>query len=177
MNIREAIEKSCDRHTICIVKEALFCKVYEESAWRFVTFVKQNQPGSKYVKKVDMDVVSIGFPKTGLAGILAIAAQRGFVLVREEETWLAIKTTDEPEGHFAAWKQAIVANTAMAAEKPLPPSKTTDEDHEKYRSLLREIEMYPVAESTPLQSMVFLAGMQGKIKGIRKIDGIASIAP
>jgi hypothetical protein len=35
MNIEEAVAKSAESLTIFIVKEALFCNVYEESAWRF----------------------------------------------------------------------------------------------------------------------------------------------
>ena len=72
MGIQEAVAKSAESLTIFIVKEALFCNVYEESAWRFIELVKPYKPIKKRVKKLKMDVVSIGFPKSQLPGLLNI---------------------------------------------------------------------------------------------------------
>jgi hypothetical protein len=74
MEIREAIEKSCGSLSICIIKEALFCTVYEESAWRFVHAIRPYKPLKKLVKKIGAEVVSLGFPKTELPGLRAIAS-------------------------------------------------------------------------------------------------------
>jgi hypothetical protein len=64
MTIDEAVTKSAENLTIFIVKEALFCNVYEQSAWRFIELIKPYKPIKKRVKKLNMDVVSIGFPKS-----------------------------------------------------------------------------------------------------------------
>ena len=84
MNIEEAVEKSAESLTIYIIKEALFCNVYEESAWRFIELIKPYKPIKKRVKKLNMDVVSIGFPKSQLPAILDIVSQNGFTLTQEE---------------------------------------------------------------------------------------------
>ena len=77
MGIQEAVAKSAESLTIYIVKEALFCNVYEESAWRFIELVKPYKPIKKRVKKLNMDVVSIGFPKSQLPGLINIVEQNG----------------------------------------------------------------------------------------------------
>jgi len=65
MEIREAVEKSCGSLTICIIKEALFCKVYEESAWRFTTLLKPYKPICKFGKKCKWTWFRQGSPLPG----------------------------------------------------------------------------------------------------------------
>ena len=107
MGIQEAVAKSAESLTIYIVKEALFCNVYEESAWRFVELIKPYKPIKKRVKKLNMDVVSIGFPKSQLPAILDIVSQNGFTLSQEEPSSLILKTLSEPDTNFSEWKQNI----------------------------------------------------------------------
>ena len=52
MNIEEAVAKSAESLTIFIMKEALFCNVNEEGAWRFIELVKPYTPIKKRVKKL-----------------------------------------------------------------------------------------------------------------------------
>ncbi len=73
MTIEEAVVKSAENLTIFNVKEALFCNVYEESAWWFIELIKPYKPIKERVKKLNMDIVSIGFPKSQLPAIPEIA--------------------------------------------------------------------------------------------------------
>jgi len=58
MTIKDSIEKSVKPFTIFVVKEALFCTVYEQSAWRFAHAVRPNKSVKKFVKKLGSEVVS-----------------------------------------------------------------------------------------------------------------------
>ena len=107
MTIDEAVTKSAESLTIYIAKEALFCNVYEQSAWRFIELIKPYKPIKKRVKKLNMDVVSIGFPKSQLTAISEIAHKNGFTLAQEESGSLTIKITGEPDVNFDEWKQSM----------------------------------------------------------------------
>lgn len=166
MSIREAVEKSGESFTIFIVKEALFCKVYEESAWRFIELVKPYKPGKKRVKKLNMDVVSIGFPKSQLPAILDIVSQNGFTLMQEEQSSLTIKTLSEPDTNFAEWKQQIAMNLI---EQPGLNNHFLVGNQIDFYSIVNEVELFSVADHTPMQGMQFLIDLQNRIKLVKKM--------
>jgi hypothetical protein len=166
MNIEEAVAKSAENLTIFIVKEALFCNVYEESAWRFIALVKPYKPIKKRVKKLNMDVVSIGFPKSQLPGLLTIVEQNGFTLVQEESGSLTIKILSEPDIKFAEWKQNIPLNLP---EKPVLTDQSISSNQVELFSIVQEVELFTVADHTPMQSMQFLIDLQNKIKLVKKM--------
>jgi hypothetical protein len=166
MGIQEAVAKSAESLTIYIVKEALFCNVYEQSAWRFIELIKPYKPIKKRVKKLNMDVVSIGFPKSQLYAISEIARQNGFTLAQEESGSLTIKIPVEPYINFDEWKQSIPLNLM---EKPCLTDQSISGNQFEWFSIVKEVELYTVADHTPMQSMQFLIDLQNKIKLVKKM--------
>ena len=166
MTIDEAVTKSAESLTIFIVKEALFCNVYEQSAWRFIELIKPYKPIRKRVKKLNMDVVSIGFPKSQLPVISEIAHQNGFTLAQEESGSFTIQILGEPDVNFDEWKQSIPLNLM---EKPGLTDQSISESQVELFSIVKEVELFTVADHTPMQSMQFLIDLQNKIKLVRKM--------
>jgi len=166
MTIEEAVAKSSESLILFIVKETLFCNVYEQSAWRFVELIKPYKPSKKCVKKLNMDVVSIGFPKSQLPAILEIAIQNGFVIVHEEQGSITIKTLSEPDTNFAEWKQNIAMNLI---EKPGLNNHFPTGNQIDFYSIVKDVELFTVADHTPMQSMQFLIDLQNRIKLVRKM--------
>lgn len=160
MRIDEAISKSSEPLTIFIVKDALFCNVYEESAWRFSEFIKPYKPTRKRVKKLNMDVVSIGFPKSQLPALLQKANQLGFLIENEETGWLSVKLSREPEKPFLHWKEGIPLYSVehLKAEPLQVGTPSVD-----YSLVIGEISSFSVADHTPMQTMLFLVDIQNKI--------------
>ena len=166
MGIQEAVAKSSESLTIYIVEEALFCNVYEQSAWRFVELIKPYKPIKKRVKKLNMDVVSIGFPKSQLPAISEIARQNGFTLDREESGSLTIQISGEPDVNFDEWKQHIPLNLM---EKPGLTDQSFSGNQVDLYSIVNQVELFTVADHTPMQSMQFLIDLQKKIKLVKKM--------
>jgi len=166
MDIREAVEKSNEKLTVFIVKEALFCKAYEESAWRFVALIKPYKPSRKSVKKLNMDVVSIGFPKSQLSTILALAQQNGFTLEQEESGSLILKILSEPETSFADWKQNVAINDL---EKPDLKGNNITGNQAGLWAIVREVEQFSIAENSPMRCMQFLSELQNSIKLVKNL--------
>ena len=166
MTIDEAVTKSAESLTIYIVKEALFCNVYEQSAWRFIELIKPYKPIKKRVKKLNMDVVSIGFPKLQLPAISEIAHKNGFTLAQEEPGSLTITIPSEPYFNFDEWKQNIPLNLP---EKPGLKDQRISGNQVELFSIVKEVELFTVADHTPMQSMQFLIDLQNKIKLVKKM--------
>jgi hypothetical protein len=166
MTIQESIEQSAEPLTIFIVKEALFCTVYEQSAWLFVHLVRPYKPVKKFVKKLAAEVVSMGFPKSQLQAIHSLALDRGW-LITDEPGRMIILVKEEPVVPFQDWKQSVslsLDQKSMVSEQP-----TEYPVREAISKIADEIQSYNVADHTPMQSMQFLIDMQNKIKLVRKM--------
>jgi hypothetical protein len=166
MGIQEALARSSESLTICVVKEALFCNVYEQSAWRFIEFIKPYKPIKKRVKKLDMEVVSIGFPRSQLSVIFEITQQNGFTLVVEESGVFTIKILNEPMVNFEEWKQNI---PLQLSEKSDLIDQSISLNRVGLFSIVQELELFTVADHTPMQSMQFIIDIQNKIKMVKKM--------
>ena len=53
-------------HCIYFYREGIFLKAYERSAYAFVTGVQSFKIKNRFVKNVNQEIVSIGFPSEGL---------------------------------------------------------------------------------------------------------------
>jgi hypothetical protein len=113
-----------------------------------------------------MDVVSIGFPKSQLPGLLNIVEQNGFTLAQQESGSLTIKILTEPDVNFAEWKQNIPLNLP---EKPVLTDQSISSNQVELFSIVKEVELFTVADHTPMQSMQFLIDLQNKIKLVKKM--------
>ena len=127
--------------------------MYEQSAWRFVELIKPYKPTKKMVRKLNIEVVSIGFPKSQLSAISEIAHQKGFILSQEASGPLTIQIPGEPDINFDEWKQKIPLSLS---EKPVLTDQSISDNQVELFSIVKEIELFTVADHTPMQSMQFL---------------------
>ncbi len=111
-----------------------------------------------------MDVVSIGFPKSQLSTILALAQQNGFTLEQEESGSLILKILNEPETSFADWKQNVALNDL---EKPDLKGSNITGNQAGLWAIVREVEQFSIAENTPMRCMQFLSELQNSIKLVK----------
>ncbi len=159
MDVSEIIRASGGPNCIYIVKEALFCKVYEESAWRFHAFIRPYKPVKKYVRKYGKELVTIGFPKSLLEGIVKVASDNAYTVTGESETYISFITEKEPDRPFDQWKeqlQSVEPTKAIVEEPFIPMAQKGDIEW--------EIEHFPVANRTPMQCMEFIINLQTRIK-------------
>jgi hypothetical protein len=113
-----------------------------------------------------MDVVSIGFPKSQLPAISEIAYKNGFTLAQEESGSLTIKIASEPDVNFDEWKLSIPLNLM---EKPGLTNQSISGNQFEWFSIVKEVELFTVADHTPMQSMQFLIDIQNKLKLVKKM--------
>lgn len=69
MTLKEKIERECPTH-IHLYREGIFWKLYNQSAFHFSQLIKPYQVKKKYMKTLNMEIVSIGFPQSVLTNAL-----------------------------------------------------------------------------------------------------------
>ena len=71
-NLQEILKtESENTDKIHFYREGVFYKAYEKSAYLFVTYVKPFMVKKQFVKSVNQEVVSIGFPTNSLRSYFA----------------------------------------------------------------------------------------------------------
>ena len=124
MTFREIIERE-DQNTdsIWLYREGLFMKAYERSAFFAHTLIHEFKLSKRYIKTVNMDVISLGFPEQTIPKWL-----NGYVYEWVQDGLLRChmrKAFDEVEFHN--WKEVVKVNvgdrftphTAVIEKSPL----------------------------------------------------------
>ena len=107
MTFREIISREEQNNdSIWLYREGMFMKAYERSAYFAHTIIHEFKLSRRYVKTVNMDVISLGFPEQTvpkwLNGYVYEYVQDGLICCRTR------KQFDEVEFHN--WKEAVSVN-------------------------------------------------------------------
>ena len=154
--------------------EGLFCKCYNEDAMVFVEHVKSYKVVSKFIKNVGEEVLSIGFPVSELEkGSIttelissAIGATKTEQL--EKQVVFSIENKDLKK-NYASWRIEMLALTVMSGrhcERSEAISTPTRPDCFVPRNdvLIRMIQEFDLANSTPMQGLMFVQELKKHIQ-------------
>ena len=114
-----------DPGCIHLVRDRLFWQAWERSAFLFVRLLRPYRVHHRFVKKVGMDLVWLGFPESVLPALQAESAADGWEWNQVTNDHVKITGIPAQQG-FEEWKEKIVADFARpekAEEKNLlePP--------------------------------------------------------
>jgi len=146
----EDIIKTEDNTSIFLHNEGLFWRSYEYSAYAFVNSIKQYNVKKKFIKKVESDIVFIGFPDSTLGNILALCKQKGFA-VNKNYKLITIELKTKIEG-YVKWKDEIKVEESNNSKK-------------NDATLIERIASYPLATKTPMEAQQFLYKLQMELNG------------
>lgn len=130
-----------DNQNVHLHNEGLFWRSYEYSAYAFVKNIKQYNAKKKFIKKVNSEIVFIGFPDSTLNNILALCKQNGFV-INKSNNLIKIELSTKKEG-FEIWKDEIEIAESNKVKK-------NDSD------LIERIAGFPLATKTPIRGVDML---------------------
>lgn len=101
---------------ILLLREGMFWKAYQEAAYLFVTYLRPYQVNRTYVKKVQTDVFSLGFPVPSTAKVLSA------VSYHEDGDRLVI-SLDSPfdELGYLCWRDSVTVQPSVSRK---PSSET-----------------------------------------------------
>ena len=144
------ILKTEDNTNVILHNEGLFWRAYEYSAFAFVKNIKPYNAKKKFIKKVNNDIVFIGFPDSTLDTILDLCKQNGFE-INKTESIISVVLLKKFEG-FEKWKNGIEYTESNKTKKG---SSTLSE----------RIVSFPLATKTPMEAQQFLYELQMEING------------
>ena len=116
MTVKEIIQiENGNRNTIILLREGIFWRAYEKSAYAFSMQVHPYKPTRKWVIAVKQDVVSLGFPVSAAENVLNGCK----VLMRQEARLVLAASPIDPDG-FEVWKQTVPRSLPPAVVVPEP---------------------------------------------------------
>lgn len=131
-----------------LYKEGVFWVAYEEAAYR-ISQIKKLKPTKKYIKSIQQEVVSVGFPPTSLAEVLA-----HFTLKKQKDTMITLEIdTRVEQSLYNKWKQAVEVKTRETQSH----SPAYDES---IQVLVERIGSFKLHLASPMDCMHFVEELQ-----------------
>ena len=145
MSIKDKIEKEDGQRVYCY-KQGAFWVAYEQSAY-IICQSKAYKPIKKWIKNINREVITIGFPPKSLEQWQEIAQPIG---VEEQENFRTFELKNKVLAtDYQLWKRGIVLQEQNA-------TKTT-------QKLEQKIKQFPLANSTPIEAFLFLEKLQKEL--------------
>ncbi len=157
-----------NKNSIFLIKEGIFWRCYEYSAFLFVKNIKEFHITKKYIKNVKQNIIFIGFPDNILKQILKSVEtiHVSSLHVIKKETIIEIKGFADTEG-FEQWKSGIKlkVNTSRDESRFVSASKPNVSILVGFNHIIEKIRNYPSANKTPIETFNFLVQIQKEING------------
>lgn len=163
MNLKEKLEaEQQDEPLVFLYMEGMFWKAYEQSAMRFTKEVKAYRLQKRFVKTVNSEIVSIGFPDGSLQDVLK---GRDFMKVNEKLLSFRVETAFTA-AEFDEWKSVLPlecegASSALAAALA---GKVDARFSEAERNVLSQLAAFRVEKASPLECMLLVSDLQALLK-------------
>lgn len=160
MGIENIIEsESLNNGEIHLYLEGMFWKAYQRSAFIFVNQVTSFKITKKYVKLVDENVVSLGFPKDSL---VTHFKQEQIEMINKKE--LIIKGYKFDIQSYQSWLNALPLSMTNL-EKLLSMDQYTRDELNKEKRVLDLLRTFKIEKSTPVDCMMFVIKAKGILDG------------
>lgn len=148
-------DKETPANVIRLVKvSGGFLRAYNKSAWKFHTFIVDYKLKRQFVKNINEEVVSLGFPEGSLHNVAAerrfLATELGYDLeLREDE-----KIGDDSA--YEQWVAAIPMSNMSKSDVDALPLVGLEAEKE----VVRLIRLFPVERKTPIDCQTFLVQLR-----------------
>jgi hypothetical protein len=153
MTIKEKIQHT-DASTVNFHKEGIFWMAYEQSAYA-VCKLKEYKANKKFVKAVNAEVVSVGFPDKALGGILSY-----FEIQQKTDSQISLRTRGELSLQTVQqWKAEL---PLVEKAHPTVPAGTVSNSPvgSLKQCVCQQLHSFDLANATPMRCMVFLSELK-----------------
>ncbi|MCB9291517.1 MAG: hypothetical protein H6559_00055 [Lewinellaceae bacterium] len=141
---------------ILLLREGLFWRAYQLSAFLFSTHIRPLKVTSRHVKVVKANLAYVGFPDKILEGIVQAAGEKGWNIERQEKQIRIIVGLPVDRAAYQQWFEA----QAPSEEESAATFPYLGQD-----KILEKIRSYPIMEKTPLETQRFVLELQKEING------------
>lgn len=180
MTVKDIIHlESGNQATIILLREGIFWKAYEKSAFAFFHQVHPYKPIRKWVQTVKGDLISLGFP---MASTDSVLKDREILLQQEDRLVLSALPIVQEE--FESWKQSVsmtlpdtgqrtlstTAETIVTSSgdlRPVAPVVASvyqgSSSTAFYEQLVESIRFFNLESKTPVECMLFLMELKRRL--------------
>jgi hypothetical protein len=148
-----SINKKIVHSSLCSVnlyKEGIFWTAYGQSAY-YVWLLKGYKPTKKRYKKMDKEVVQIGFPKVD-----ELLENQNISIVAQQDTFVSFNTITPIElVDFKSWKNTLTSMPIGA--------KTTTTTTNIQQEIIDSINVFGCMNKTPVEALLFIDELKTKI--------------
>ncbi|MBU0485442.1 MAG: hypothetical protein KKB30_13135 [Proteobacteria bacterium] len=153
MNTQEKIDLAVDPARLYLHKEGIFYTIYNQHAMLFVENIKELKVKCKFVKVVNQDVYSCGFPASIIEEIKQQLVDRKGVVEESAQMVTVTGVNWQTESDYGEWRQQQKNNEDLVEKSSSPNSL----------DLVREVAGFQVMHRTPMDAMNFIITLQEKI--------------
>lgn len=155
-NLQEILKtESENTDKIHFYREGVFYKAYERSAYIFVTRIKPFMVKRLFIKCVNREVVSIGFPTNSLRSYFAADK----ITEKGNEVEVILDTAIVPDD-FEKWREGIAMTPAKETIVKNKNTHITSEAVGSDELIVTKIKTFPIEVKTPLECMIFLSELK-----------------
>ncbi len=155
-NLQEILKtESENTDKIHFYREGVFYKAYEKSAYIFVTRIKPFMVKRLFIKCVNREVVSIGFPTNSLRSYFAADK----ITEKGNEVEVILDTAIVPDD-FEKWREGIAMTPAKETIVKNKNTHITSEAVGSDELIVTKIKTFPIEVKTPLECMIFLSELK-----------------
>lgn len=154
-------------HTIILLREGIFWKAYEKSAYAFHHQIQPYKLTKKHVPSVNGELVSLGFP-TGVTDNLL----SGRKVLLSEDYKMIIESESIDIAAFEAWKEQIplmapavkdgVVREGIVTMTRTPHSVTLPHGTDVVK-IIENIKLFNLESKTPVECMLFLMDIKKQL--------------
>lgn len=154
-------------HTIILLREGIFWKAYEKSAYAFHHQIQPYKLTKKHVPSVNGELVSLGFP-TGVTDNLL----SGRKVLLSEDYKMIIESESIDLAAFEAWKEQVplmapvvkdgVAKEGMVTMTRTPRPVALPHGTDVVR-IIENIKLFNLESKTPVECMLFLMDIKKQL--------------
>lgn len=180
MTVKDIIHlESGNQATIILLREGIFWKAYEKSAFAFFHQVHPYKPIRKWVQTVKGDLISLGFPMASTDSVL-----KNKEILLQQEDRLVLSALPIVQEEFESWKQSVsmtlpdtgqrmfspASETVVTSQEDIrpivavvPPVNQVPSSTTFYEQLVESIRFFNLESKTPVECMLFLMELKRKI--------------
>jgi len=162
MDIKEKLEFCTDKTRFTLFKEGIFYKCYNEDAMVFVQKIRAYKISSKFIKTVGTEVLSLGFPASEIEkenlNLHSISESIEAASYIEKPYGIIFSLKEDIKQNYPEFFEKIQKSKNIVEEKQLEYNKTTND------LLVKMIQEFDLANSTPMQGMVFIQELKNQLK-------------
>lgn len=152
MTVKEIIQmENGNQNTIILLREGIFWKAYERSAYAFFMQIHPYKPTRKWVISVKQDIVSLGFPMSSADTILKDAK----ILLKQADS-IVLSALPVIAEDVEGWKQNLPMILPDSKQVPQKSDLFVAPKSTIYEQLANNIRGFNLESKTPVECMLFL---------------------